>query len=254
MSKLERMKWIATGLLVVLVGKATRLARFVERQVKRYRAEVTIGTATDTDDSTGAIIARQVPDAWPEAAVLSEALRSLQGTYPQRPPAYSARKVEGRRAYAIARAGGEPALEARDVTVHSIRLLEWSPPVATVEAVVSAGTYVRAIARDLGERLGAVAHCSALRREAIGAFEAASAIALEALTGGEELLSPLALLGNMPRIELDAEGVGAVSHGRAVRAEVAAARAAALVAGGKLIAIAEEVDGWWHPRVVLEAA
>ena len=244
----------ATGLLVVLVGRATRLARFVERQVKRYRADVTIGVATDTDDSTCAVVAERTPSPWPDAAAIGEALRSLEGTFPQRPPAYSARKVEGRRAYAIARAGGEPVLEARNVTVHSIRLLEWSPPVATVEAIVSAGTYVRALARDLGERLGSVAHCSALRREAIGTFLASNAVALDALTGSEPLLSPLALLGEMPRVELDADGVGAVSHGRAVRAEVSGGPEAALVAEGRLIAIAEAVDGWWHPRVVLEAA
>src|SRR6185295_10571845 len=82
----------ATGLLVVLIGRATRLARFVERQVKRYRAEVTIGVATDTDDSTGAVIAEQSPAPWPGEAAIREALHSLEGTFPQRPPAYSARK------------------------------------------------------------------------------------------------------------------------------------------------------------------
>jgi tRNA pseudouridine55 synthase len=226
----------------------------VERQVKRYRADVTIGVATDTDDSTGAVIAERSPTAWPDEAAVRVALRSFEGTAPQRPPAYSARKVEGRRAYAIARTGGEPVLEARDVTVHSIRLLAWSPPVATIEAIVSAGTYVRAMARDLGGRLGSVGHCSALRREAIGTFEAANAVTLDALTGSEPLLSPLALLGEMPRVELDADAVGAVSHGRPVRAEVANGVEAALVADGRLIAIAVGVDGWWHPRVVLEAA
>lgn len=244
----------ATGLLVVLIGRATRLARFVERQAKRYRADVTIGVATDTDDSTGAVIAEKVPGAWPGASALSEALRSLEGTYPQQPPAYSARKVQGRRAYAIARAGGEPVLEPRDVTVHAIRLVDWTPPVASIEALVSAGTYVRSIARDLGERLGSVGHCSALRRESIGAFEAANAVTLDALTGSEPLLAPLALLGEMPRVELDVDGVAAVRHGRAVHADAATGAEAALVADGKLIAIAEGVDGWWHPRVVLEAA
>ena len=244
----------ATGLLLVLIGRATRLARFVERQVKRYRADVTLGVATDTDDSTGAVIAERTPSAWPDDAAFRAALRSLEGTYPQRPPAYSARKVDGQRAYAIARAGGEPVLEARDVTVHSIHLVAWTPPVATIEVVVSAGTYVRAIARDLGERLGSVGHCSALRREAIGAFEAAHAVPLDQLGGSEPLLSPLALLGEMPRVELDQEGVGAVIHGRAVRADVELGTEAALIADGRLIAIAEGIGGWWHPRVVLEAA
>lgn len=244
----------ATGLLVVLLGRATRLARFVERQAKRYRAQVTIGVATDTDDATGAVIAERVPKPWPGEAALRDALRSLEGTYPQRPPAYSARKVEGRRAYAIARAGGEPALAPREVTVHSIRLVAWSPPVATIDAVVSAGTYLRAIARDLGERLGSAAHCSALRRESIGPFEAGAAVALDALTGAEPLIPPLALLGGMPRVELDAVAVDAVAQGRPVRAGDSAAGEAALVREGRLIAIAEGAGGWWHPRVVMEAA
>ena len=244
----------ATGLLVVLVGRATRLARFVERQPKRYRADVTLGTATDTDDRTGTPIREQVPSSWPAESEVQDALRTLQGTHPQAPPAYSARKVEGRRAYAIARAGGMPELESREVTVHSIDLIRWAPPVATIEAVVSAGTYVRAMARDLGERLGSAAHCSALRREAIGAFRADDALTLDQLAPDSPLLPPLALLGDMPRVELDAEELSAVTHGRAVPAAPDSGDEAALVSGDRLIAVAALHDGWWQPRVVLEAA
>jgi len=244
----------ATGLLIVLAGRATRLARFVERQVKRYRADVTVGTATDTDDRTGAVIRELVPSPWQSEAVVRDALQTLQGTYPQAPPAYSARKVDGRRAYAIARAGGVPELEAREVTVHSIQLIRWAPPVATIETVVSAGTYVRAMARDLGERLGAAAHCSALRREAIGAFRADDALTLDRLAKDSPLLAPLDLLGDMPRVELDAEAVRAVAHGRPVAAVAQTADEVALVADDRLIAVAVFHEGWWQPRVVLEAA
>ena len=244
----------ATGLLVVLLGRATRLARFVERLAKRYRADVIIGVGTDTDDSTGTITAERIPATWPDDARMREALATLQGTYAQRPPAYSARKVDGKRAYAIARAGGEPVLASREVTVHEIRLLDWTPPVASLEAVVSAGTYVRAIARDLGERLGTVAHCSALRRESIGAFEAANAVTLDGLSGSEALLPPIALLGAMPRVELDAEALAAVGHGRSLPANGVAGPEAALMAEGRLIAVAERVADRWQPRVVMEAA
>ena len=244
----------ATGLLVVLLGRATRLARFVERQPKRYRADVTIGVATDTDDLTGTVIAQRDPGSWPDAAALGAALETLEGRQPQRPPAYSARKVEGKRAYAIARSGGEPVLESREVVVHSIRLLDWRPPVASIEAVVSTGTYIRAIARDLGTRLGTVAHCSALRREAIGPFAALGAVTPELLTGTEELLSPLALLDGMQRVELDPAGVAAIGHGRPVAAAAGTGGEAALVFDGRLIAVAEEHAGSWLPRVVLEAA
>ena len=243
----------ATGLLIVLLGRATRLARFVERQVKRYRADVVIGTATDTDDRTGTVISERVPAVWPDEASVTEALLSLQGTQLQAPPAYSARKVAGRRAYAIARSGGVPELEPREVTVHSIALLRWAPPVATIEAVVSAGTYVRAIARDLGVRLGSVAHCGALRRESIGGFHAGDAVALAALSKDAPLLSPLALLGDMARVELDADAVRAVGHGRPVPATPGSVGEVALVADDRLIAVAAAEDGYWQPRVVLEA-
>ena len=244
----------ATGLLVVLVGRATRLARFVERRPKRYRAGVTIGIATDTDDLTGRVTVERQPARWPDEAMLSAALETLEGRQPQRPPAFSARKVAGKRAYTIARGGGEPALEPREVTVHSIRLLDWTPPLASIEAVVSAGTYLRAIARDLGERLDTVAHCCALRREAIGPFQVADAIPLEALSGTEPLLPPLALLGDMPRIDLTAEAVAAVNHGRPVPATGDVSGEAALVSEGRLIAVAEGHEGMWQPRVVMEAA
>jgi len=244
----------ATGLLVVLVGRATRLARFVERQVKRYRADIAVGTATDTDDLTGAVTIDRTPAAWPDEARVRDALAALAGTYRQRPPAYSARKVEGRRAYAIARAGGTPELESREVTVRSIELVRWLPPVATIVAVVSAGTYIRALARDLGERLGSAAHCAALRREGIGALSVEDAWSLEALGAETRLLAPLALLGEMPRVALDEAQAAAVAHGRPVVGAGEPRGEAALVCDGRLVAVAEASDGMWQPRVVLEAA
>lgn len=244
----------ATGLLVVLVGRATRLARFVERQAKQYRADIALGTATDTDDLMGRVIAERIPPVWPDEDRVRAALHGLAGTYLQRPPPYSARKVRGERAYAIARAGGVPDLAPREVTVHSIELIRWAAPVATIEALVSAGTYIRALARDLGERLDSAAHCSALRRESIGPFQVDDALGPEALSAAQPLLAPLALLGNMPRVELDHEGTAAVAHGRPVPAAAGAGLEAALVADGRLIAVAEGREGWWHPRIVLEAA
>jgi tRNA pseudouridine55 synthase len=247
----------ATGLLVVLVGGATRLARFVEREAKRYTADVTFGVATDTDDSTGAVIGERVPASWPDEAGIRVALQALEGTWLQRPPAYSARKVAGRRAYKIARAGGVPELEPREVTVSSIELMRWAPPVATLDTVVSAGTYVRAIARDLGERLGGVAHCSALRRVSIGSFRVDDAIPLERLAGPVPLIAPLALLGGMHRRELSEAEYRDTLHGRPVAVdagEQGERGEAALVHEERLIAVAERVEEEWRPRVVLEAA
>lgn len=244
----------ATGLLVVLVGRATRLARFVERQAKRYRADIAIGTATDTDDLTGAVTVDRTPAEWPDEARVRGAIAELAGTYLQRPPAYSARKVDGRRAYAIARAGGTPVLESREVTVRSIELVRWAPPVATIVAVVSAGTYIRALARDLGERLDSAAHCAALRREAIGALRVEDAVGLDAMSTGTPILAPLALLGEMPQVVLDDTQVADVAHGRSVPGTPGDVGEAALVSQGRLIAVAEAGAGSWHPRVVMEAA
>lgn len=245
----------ATGLLVVLVGRATRLARFVERQPKGYLAEAVLGVTTDTDDLTGAVVAHREPGSWPAQGEMELLLARFTGTSLQRPPAYSARKVGGRRGYQLARAGQEVALQPTPVTVFGLELLSWEPPVLRFRAAVSAGTYVRALARDLGEALGCGAHLRALRREWIGGLRVEDAVPLEALGVDAPLLSPLELLANLPRVELDPEDAGRVSHGRPVPAEAGGGPGAvALVAAGRLVAVAEPVDGWWQPRVVLEPA
>jgi len=245
----------ATGLLVVLVGRATRLARFVERQAKGYLAEAVLGVTTDTDDMTGRVLDRQEPMAWPTEAAVRDTLAGLSGTYLQRPPAYSARRVGGRRGYQLARAGQEVPLPATPVTVSGIELVGWVPPVLTFHAAVSAGTYIRALARDLGQRLGVGGHLRALRREWIGGLRVEQAVPLEELVPETPLLSPLDLLAHLPRVELGAEQLERVAHGRAVEGATASGGSeVALVAGGRLVAVAEAVDGRWQPRVVLESA
>jgi tRNA pseudouridine55 synthase len=244
----------ATGLLIVLVGRATRLARFVERRPKGYLAEAVLGIATDTDDGTGAVIESRAARSWPDEPTVRGALESFRGIRPQRPPAYSARRVEGQRGYRLARAGQAVDLPPRDVTVHRIELLAWEPPVVRFRAEVSAGTYVRALARDLGAALGTVAHCRALRREWIGPFRVEDAIPPDALTALTPLLPPLRLVPDLPRVELDAAGARAAGQGRLIPAEGPAGPEAALVHDGRLIAVAEPVSAGWQPRVVLEPA
>lgn len=244
----------ATGLLVVLVGRATRLARYVERQRKGYLADAVLGVSTETDDRTGTVTATRDPTLpLPSEAEVRAALGALVGRYPQRPPAYSARRVAGERAYRLARRGEAVDLPATEVTVDTLDLVSWTPPVLRFRASVSAGTYVRALARDLGEQLGVGAHLSALRREWIGPLRAEDAIPLEALGPETPLLPPLDLLAQLPRVELSAEDLAAVRHGRVVpRPE--AVNEAALVWEGRLVAVAEGAPGGWHPRVVLEPA
>ena len=246
----------ASGLLVVLVGRATRLARFVEGQPKRYLATARLGMQTATDDLTGEVIARfPHPESVPEVR-LREELATFLGQHPQRPPAFSAKRVAGERSYRRARRGELMELAEVPVTVHDIELVEYRPPDLCFRAVVSPGTYVRALARDLGNQLGVGAHLTALRREAIGSLVVEDAVPLEQL-GPAVLLSPHAVLRDLPSVDLDETERKAVVHGRAVKDSGAAGQRAggavvALLGGGELIAVAQAEDGWLRPTVVLD--
>ena len=248
----------ATGLLVVLVGRATRLARFVERQSKTYLATVRLGVRTDTDDRTGRIIQTSEAGESVDPARVVEALAEFIGTRRQRPPEYSAKHVGGERSYRKARRGEVVQLEPVNVTVSRLEVLECRPPEVTFRVVVSAGTYIRAIARDLGEVLGLGAHLTSLRREAIGSLRVEEAVSLEQLSG-DALIPPRMVLGDMPTVALDAEALDAVSHGRAVEDSGAAGQrgigaAVALLGQGELVAVARAEDGWLYPSVVLGTA
>ena len=246
----------ASGLLVVLVGRATRLARFVEGQPKRYLATARLGIQTATDDLTGDVIARfPHPESVPEVR-LREELATFLGEHPQRPPAFSAKRVAGERSYRRARRGELMELAEVPVTVHDIELVEYRPPDLCFRAVVGSGTYVRALARDLGNHLGVGAHLTALRREAIGSLVVEDAVPLEQL-GPAALLSPQSVLRDLPSVDLDETERKAVVHGRAVKDSGAAGQRAggavvALLGGGELIAVAQAEDGWLRPTVVLD--
>jgi tRNA pseudouridine55 synthase len=244
----------ATGLLVVLVGRATRLARFVEAESKTYLATARLGTATDTDDLTGVTV-RESPKGWrPTPVEVAGALGEFLGTSRQRPPSYSAKKVAGQRSYALARRGAAPQLADVEVTVHSIDLVEIEGDRVVFRATVSAGTYLRAIARDLGERLGGVAHLVALRREAIGSLRVENALPLDSVGAATPLLSPQAVLPAWPSRELsEAESV-AVRHGRVIEGAEGQRGRVLLVQGGRLLAVAEAGAEACRPVVVLEAA
>ncbi|HYQ40599.1 MAG TPA: tRNA pseudouridine(55) synthase TruB [Polyangiaceae bacterium] len=169
---------MATGVLLLLFGEATKLSQFLTRDRKRYRATVCLGRATDTLDADGqtthevAVDPRQLDDSAIQAALATERARRAQV-----PPAVSAIKVDGRRSYALARAGNAPELAERDVRVERLLLLERTERELVVEVEASKGYYVRALARDLGAALGLPAHLSALRRLASGRFELSDAAA-----------------------------------------------------------------------------
>lgn len=243
----------ATGLLVVLTGKATRLARFLDEMPKVYAGTVRFGQASDTDDATGILTPPRpaTSDQRPDRDQVAAALQEFVGTTLQMPPAYSAKKIDGERAYQRAREGKEVVLTAVPVTVHSAELLRYEWPDAEVRVSVSAGTYIRSLARDLGVALGTVAHCAVLRREAIGEFRVADAQKLDELQGGViDALTPLELVRHLPTHELDEAEALYVKHGRAYPGSLAEGTTA-LVRGNELVAIAEVQEGKVQPVVVL---
>jgi tRNA pseudouridine55 synthase len=244
----------ATGLLVVLVGRATRLARFLEARPKTYFATGRLGIRTTTDDLTGEVIGAESAAALPEILV-REALGGLVGTHPQRPPQFSAKRVGGERSYRKARRGEPVELADVNITVYEIDLVAYRPPEFDFRATVSAGTYVRAIARDLGEQLGVGSHLTQLRREAIGSLRVERALPLDRVSLAA-LLPARSVLDDLPAVELDEAGRKDVAHGRAVvdgRAvgQRGSGAAVALLAAGEVIAMARAEDGWLHPTVVL---
>ncbi|MDT8435153.1 MAG: tRNA pseudouridine(55) synthase TruB [Gemmatimonadota bacterium] len=258
----------ASGLLLLCVGRATRLASLFHLLPKRYTAEVRLGVETETDDRTGP--PRAESTAWQalRRRDLEAALRERTGPQDQVPPAYSAKKVDGRRAHRLARAGQTPALAPTRVVVHALDLVEWDPPRVVVDAWVSTGTFVRALARDLGRDLGCRAHLAELRRTAIGGFEVTAACPPAGLADpGGARLPPLEALRWLPLRRLDEGERDAVRHGRPVDAGTIEAPAeqgfphapaedapVALVAPDRLVAVGRRDGGRLRPVIVLDAA
>ena len=158
---------MATGLLPIFVGRATRLIEYLGEHPKHYRATVRLGVSTDTDDAEGAVVAEApVPDL--SAAQIEQALGAFRGTIEQVPPAFSAVKVGGVTAHRAARRGDPVEIAPREVTIHALTMGDWRSPLLDLEMTVSTGTYVRAIARDLGAQLGCGGHVIEMRRTGIG--------------------------------------------------------------------------------------
>ncbi len=219
----------ATGVLPVFLGRATRLVEFHLGDRKGYRATVCFGASSTTDDLDGELTPVDGPA--PDRDAVVAALGAFRGPISQVPPAFSAIKVEGRRAYALARSGEPPTLASRDVTIHRLELVDWDGsdpdrPIGVLEVECSAGTYVRALARDLGLAIGSAAYLGALTRTASGAFGLEAAHPLETIreaaasgpAGLETLLLPIeAGLDRLPRVRLDRWEVEAVARGQFVR-------------------------------------
>jgi tRNA pseudouridine55 synthase len=242
----------ATGLLVLLAGRITRLLPYLDAEPKVYEARIRFGAETDTDDAGGRVV-REAP--LPIRADVDRGIAALTGTLDQEPPAYSAKQVGGRRAYDAARRGTPVRIPASRVTVHSWEVKARAKE--TLDAVItcSGGTYVRALARDLGRHAGSAAHLAALRRTGSGPFQVREACGLDALRDGRcTLLAPLRALSSLAVEQLDAPGADRAARGSLVDATVAGNRAALLGPNGELIAVAERSGSSWQPRTVLRDA
>jgi tRNA pseudouridine55 synthase len=239
----------AEGVLVVVVGRATRLAPFTAAWHKSYEGVMRLGATTTTDDRLGEVV--DTSDGWNavDRAAIEAAFARFRGPIRQRPPAHSAVKVAGERAYRRARRGEAVTVPERYVEVDALELVEWTAPDVRFRATVSGGTYVRSLARDIGAELGCGAHLVRLRRTAVGPYRSEQGKAPEAVTAAD--IRPAAeLVGDLPRRALSEVERDAVRHGRALPALAEDARVA-LFAGEELVAIGERVGNVVKPRVVI---
>lgn len=244
---------MASGVLVLMFGQACKLSAYLTALAKRYRAEVSFGSSTDSLDATGQVTERrELGPGWLDPEHLERVLSAERARELQVPPAVSAIHVGGERAYRAARRGQSPSLPARPVRVQELRLLGATAERLSLELEVSKGYYVRALARDLGDALGVPAHLSALRRLASGAFTLADAVAWPREAAAPLMPTAAAARRALPGATLTAEGVARARTGRALEAShftegpSGEAVAAWLTEGGELVALGSETAPGVH--------
>lgn len=249
---------LATGVLVLCLGVATRLTEYVQEMDKVYRTDLLLGARSDTDDADGTV--EPVANALvPSRAEVEQGLAGFVGEIDQVPPAYSAARVTGQRAYDLARRGREVALQPRRVRVYGIDLLGYGYPRLTLEVRCGKGTYIRALARDLGQRLGCGALVQTLRRTRVGPFDAADALSLDvdAATARSRLLPVAWAVSGLPQRTVEPADVAALRQGKPLAArdagDITAAEVALLDAAGQLVAVAvvDRAQGLLRPVKVI---
>ena len=254
----------ASGVLVVLVGPAVRLSEYISASDKRYQAIIRMGTATDTYDAEGAFTREEVTVDVTEEQFEAE-LKKFEGEVEQTPPAYSAVKVNGRKAYELARKGEEVVLEPRMIQVHHLEVLEWATPEVVVDVHCSSGTYIRSLANDLGEVLGCGAYLVGLRRTRNGRFSLRDSIPLRKLKESFEtgdwykyIIPAAESLSDWASIVLTPDDVETIRHGQRVKAEAdhpEAEMVRGISEADELVALMKRVEGAdggfeWQPKKV----
>lgn len=249
----------ASGLLLLCVGRTTRLVEYLHDLPKEYRATARLGVRTTTDDLDGDVT--ETSEEWGslDRDAIVAALAEFEGTIAQRPPMYSAKKVGGRHAYALAREGERVDLASVPVTIERIDLLDLDLPNVSFSVRCSTGTYIRAIARDLGDRLGVGAHLTSLRRTAIGPFRVEEALQPEELDDPDRvaraILPALAAVAHLPRWEANPTDVEMLATGRPVALDLERVSARgdgphAVTLGDELVAVAFRDGEWLKPKKV----
>jgi tRNA pseudouridine55 synthase len=239
----------ASGLLLLFLGRCTRLVPYLVGLPKHYEGTIRLGVRTDTDDLDGRVVSAD--DGWRDVddARLTEAAAALTGTIAQVPPVYSAKKLGGVPAHRRVRRGEAVALAPREVDVRRFEISGRDGPLARFEAEVGSGTYVRALARDLGAALGCGAHLQALRRTRVGPFDVRDAVAPARFPC--PLSPPAAAVPHLPRRSLDDAEYDAVRQGRAIPARAEDPGPVALFHATLLVAVAAREGDHVHPRTVL---
>jgi tRNA pseudouridine55 synthase len=244
---------MATGLLVVGLGRATRLLRFVQELPKEYVAEVRFGAATDTGDAEGAVVAEAAVDF--DSAALQDALSGFIGEIAQRPPAVSAIKRGGERLHRLARRGVTVEVEPRPVVVHEIELLEVSLPSATLRVRCGKGTYVRVLADDIARSVGSRGYLTSLRRTAAGSLSVSEASTLGGIRDAADpsalVLAPLEGLRDLPVVAVPAAQRHRARHGGAIEGVASPAPLAVALDGEELIGVYRASDDLLVPEVIV---
>jgi tRNA pseudouridine55 synthase len=235
----------ADGVLVVCIGAATRLADYVQQQTKGYRAVMMLGAVSDTHDTEGQIT--QTPNAGPvDIDEIKSILKTFVGKIDQVPPAHSAVHVDGKRAYDLARAGHKLDLPPREVNIYRVDLVQYDYPHLTIDVSCGAGTYIRSLARDIGEKLKVGAYCTALTRTAIGRFDLANAVNLDDIDPPRDMIDPIAALDALTKIPLDAINKNRIAMGKTVTLPTAVEDPTPTIAvtdlSEELIALASLID------------
>jgi tRNA pseudouridine55 synthase len=265
---------LASGVLVVALGPATRLIHYVQQMPKRYEAVFLLGRDSPTEDVEGPVV-ELVDSVVPTREALDRAAVELIGVIMQRPPAFSALKVAGRRAYDLARRGETVELEPRPVTIHRLAVTHYAYPEMRLSIECSAGTYVRTLGRDLAQRAGTLAVMSALVRTAVGVFTLADAISSDEITQQrlpELIQNPLVAFAGWPRLIVDEAESARIARGQTIQRSLAATgehaparagisrEALAIDSAGNLLAVLEHVAAGseaetdaWHPRLTFVA-